>query len=36
MDMFILTPAELPHAWTLVKMFGVFAFMAIVVAVLER
>ncbi len=36
MDMFTLTPAELPHAWTLVKVLGVFAFMAIVVAVLER
>jgi hypothetical protein len=36
MDMFTLTPAELPHAWALVKMLAVFAFMAIVVAVLER
>jgi hypothetical protein len=36
MDAFTLTAAELPHAWTLLKVCVVFAVLAIVVAVVEK
>ncbi len=36
MDALTLTPAELPHAVTLIKVCAVFAVLAIAVAIFER
>jgi hypothetical protein len=36
MDIFTLTPAEMPHAITLIKVCIVFVVLAIAVAIFER
>lgn len=36
MDAFILTPSEIPHAWTMVKFCAVFVIIGILTAIIER
>lgn len=36
MDAFLLTPSEIPHAWTMVKFLTVIVLLGVMAAVLER